>query len=198
MSTKAEVGPAGGLAELVPGQILHTTPIVKDCMILSYLPSWKHGNVDNLGVADNRGGVRTLLDWGSEIPDDLIDKNPKWFVALYSRKTTHQPNSGSVKVYGLENEWPEKTSWETRPKTTNEPTSSAMFSSGEGWKLFEVTKLISQQMGRSNGNGVMLRFDVEDKTSEKRSDYQFVSREAAGPWQDKRPVLLAVDVSDEK
>jgi hypothetical protein len=192
----AIVQPAEDLTEVAPGQILKEIPIVKDCMILSYLPLWKHGNVDNLAVADNDGGVRTLLDWDSNLPDDALEKNRKFFVALYSRKTTVQPTSDSVKVYGVKDDWPEKTSWETQPGITTKPISYVEFSSGEGWKLFDVTKLVREQAVRRNGHGVMLRFDAEDKSTKEWSGYSFVSREGIGEWQGRCPRLLVVDTSE--
>ena len=51
------------LAQLAPGPIVRTIPVSKDCMVLSYLPDWNFGNVDNIGVGNNDGGVRTLIDW---------------------------------------------------------------------------------------------------------------------------------------
>ena len=38
-------------------------------MVLAYLPDWNFGNVDNLGIGNNDGGVRTLIDWPA-IPAD--------------------------------------------------------------------------------------------------------------------------------
>ncbi|MBU0755320.1 MAG: hypothetical protein KJ645_09280, partial [Planctomycetes bacterium] len=38
------------LAEKVSGEIIGQRPVDKDVMILSYLPQWAHGEVDNLGI----------------------------------------------------------------------------------------------------------------------------------------------------
>ena len=51
------------LAKLVTGSIVRTIPVSKDSMILSYLPAWDHGNVDNIGFGNNDGGNRMLIDW---------------------------------------------------------------------------------------------------------------------------------------
>ena len=47
----------------LPGPVVERLPINKDCMVLAYLPDWKHGNVDNIAVANNDGGVRALFAW---------------------------------------------------------------------------------------------------------------------------------------
>ena len=58
------------LVRVVPALITRAIPVSKDCMILSYFPDLAHGNVDNIGVANYHGGVRTLIDW-PEIPPDF-------------------------------------------------------------------------------------------------------------------------------
>ena len=50
------------LSRMIDGQIVEVSPITKDCMVLSYLPDWAHGNVDNIGVANNDGGVRNSAE----------------------------------------------------------------------------------------------------------------------------------------
>ena len=196
-SSRDDVQSADGLADAVPGRIMMQIPIEKDCMILSYLPQWKYGNVDNIAVANNNGGVRTLLNWGMDLPRNALVNNRKFFVALYSRKTTRQPNSGLVNVYGVQDDWPEITSWNTQPSITSKPISQAEFSPAEGWKLFDVTKLVTKQAVEGNGHGVMLRFDVEDKLAKNWSGYHFVSREGVGESRRRRPVLLVVDASED-
>ena len=55
------------LVKRCPFPIVGTVPVTKDCMILAYLPEQNIGHVDNLGLANNDGGVRVLIDW-PEIP----------------------------------------------------------------------------------------------------------------------------------
>jgi hypothetical protein len=51
------------LVKLAPGPIVRAIPVSKDCMVLAYLPDWNFGNVDNIGIGNNDGGVQTLIDW---------------------------------------------------------------------------------------------------------------------------------------
>ena len=51
------------LTKKLPGKIIERVPIIKDCMVLAYLKEWQHGEVDNIGITHNDGGVRTLLAW---------------------------------------------------------------------------------------------------------------------------------------
>ena len=88
-SGKANVNP--DLVKLVPGSIVRTIPVSKDCMILSYLPDWNFGNVDNLGIGNNDGGVRTLIDWPAIPVDEASSADRRFLIALYSRKTISHP-----------------------------------------------------------------------------------------------------------
>jgi hypothetical protein len=42
---------------------VRSVPIEKDQLVLSYIPDWAHGRIDNLAVASNGGGVRALFAW---------------------------------------------------------------------------------------------------------------------------------------
>ena len=83
------------LARSVSGRIIRAEPIRKDCMVLAYLPDWAHGDVDNIAVANNDGGVRTLIDWPAVTPEEPDSPGRQYFVALYSRKTTSHEPAGS-------------------------------------------------------------------------------------------------------
>jgi hypothetical protein len=187
------------LAELVDGRILRTLPITKDCMVLSYMPDWSHGRVDNIGVANNNGGVRTLLAWSGEIPASaLSEESRRVLIALYSRETTAKSDPGVMEVLPLSGPWPELTSWKTQPTASKEAVAEHNFAPGEGWKLFDVTTLVRNQL--TSGEecyGVILQFQQEDFTAQTWSGYAFVSREGLGKWAGKHPRLLIVESSDE-
>ena len=184
------------LAKLAPGPIVRTMPVSKDCMILSYLPDWNFGNVDNIGIGNNDGGVRTLLDWPAIASDEARSSERRFLIALYSRKTISHPLASAVNVHELLEAWPERTSWRTKPSYEDEPAARGKFEPGDGWKLFDVTTLIRTRAkaGRKS-HGVVLRFSKEDMPGglpEVLSDYKLVSREGTGEWTDFRPVLLVV------
>jgi RNA polymerase sigma factor (sigma-70 family) len=186
------------LIQIVPAPIVRAVPLSKDCMILSYLPDWAHGNVDNIGVANNHGGVRTLVDW-SEIPPDLASAlDRRFLIALYSRETQSRPPAGPIHAFAINEDWPEITSWKTQPGYDPDPASSCQFEPGTGWKLFDVTPIVrNQSKAGKKGHGVLLRFLSED-FSERGVDwsgYKFVSREGTGQWATRHPVLLVVEAS---
>jgi RNA polymerase sigma factor (sigma-70 family) len=186
---------AADLVKSVPSPILRAFPVSKDCMILSYIADWAHGNVDNIGVANNHGGVRTLIDWPEIKPDLASAPDRKFLLALYSRTTTSHSPAGPIHAFAIIETWPELTSWKTQPAYHLEPAATYQFEPGEGWKLFDVTPIVRDQAGAGrNTHGVLLRFLSED-FSERGVDwsgYQFVSREGTGEWARRRPVLLVV------
>src|SRR5262249_1235881 len=79
-------GVDAALAAAVPGRAVQVVPPSKDCMVLAYLPDWNFGNVDNLGVGNNDGGVRTLLDWPPLAPELTRPQNRRFYLALYARE----------------------------------------------------------------------------------------------------------------
>jgi RNA polymerase sigma factor (sigma-70 family) len=186
------------LVKVVPAPIVRSIPVAKDCMILSYMADWAHGNVDNIGVANNHGGVRTLIDW-PEIPPDLASAPDRNFLlALYSRDTQSRPPAGPIHAFAIREAWPEITSWKSQPAYELDPAATYQFEPGTGWKLFDVTPVVRDQAkaGRK-GHGVLLRFLSED-FAERGADwsgYQFVSREGTGEWARRHPVLLVVESS---
>ena len=64
------------LVKIAPGPIVRAIPVSKDCMVLAYLPDWNFGNVDNIGIGNNDGGVRTLIDWPAIPPDEAVLARP--------------------------------------------------------------------------------------------------------------------------
>jgi hypothetical protein len=181
------------LAEIVEGEIIESPPITKDCMILSYMPEWAHGNVDNIAVADNDGGVRTLLAWPGVSLEYASDPNLLFLIALYSRKTTSKGPAGTLGVYEILEDWPEPTSWQTQPPTTQESAVEFDFVPGTGWKLFDITTFVrDRSQAQAEYYGLMLRFAPEDRTVDNWSGYAFVSREGLGQWLSRRPRLLII------
>jgi RNA polymerase sigma factor (sigma-70 family) len=186
--------PEEQLAEMVLGRIVRSSAINKDCMVLAYLPDWAHGEVDNIAVANNDGGVRTLLSW-PDVDSEDGSSDLHYVVALYSRKTTAGGTAGPILAFELRESWTERTSWQTMPDYDPEPVASFKFSPGDGWKLFDVTSVVQAQAksGRKN-KGVLLRFLSEDRSAKKNnwSGHAFVSREGEGEWAGRTPLLLVV------
>jgi RNA polymerase sigma factor (sigma-70 family) len=182
------------LAKLTKGKIVRSLEVSKDCMILSYIPDWKFGNVDNIGVADNDGGVRTLIDWPEISPTDALATGRRFLLALYSRKTDAGDKGGTINIHELNAAWPEITSWKTKPEYNAEPAATSRFENQNGWILFDVTPIVqARARAERKGQGVMLRFRDEDRSSGAFSGYQFVSREGKGEWEGRHPRLLLVD-----
>lgn len=168
-------------------------------MVLSYLPDWSHGNVDNIAVANNDGGVRTLVNW-RELNPDIMSSNVRIYLAFYSRKTRSDGPLGSILAFPLLGDWPERTSWNTMPEYDAEPSGTYKFMPGDGWKVFDITPVVRgrAQAGRPS-HGVMLRFLREDRSGAKKnwSGYEFVSREGTGRWEDRRPRILIVKPAED-
>ena len=184
------------LTKITKGKIVRTLALTKDCMILKYLPRWAHGNVDNIAVANNDGGVRTLLAWPQISQEDASDPNRHFIMAMYSRQTTFKPPAGAIAAYEILKDWPERTSWQTQPTTAGKPIAEFKFVPGNDWKLFDITALIKDQSGTGREcYGLMLRFAQEDRSGREGnwSGYGFVARESIGQWLSYRPRLLVVD-----
>ncbi len=188
----AAVDPA--LEKAAPGPIVRAVPVSKDCMILAYLPNQNLGHVDNLAMANNHGGVRVLIDW-PEIPiNEALIPGRLFQIAIYTRKTTWRPPTGSMYVFEVLEDWPEMARWSQMPRYHPDPAMNYPFNSRVGWKLFDITQLVRDQASRKRGShGVLLRFLSEDFKGTDWSGYEFVSREGAGEWANRRPVLLVMD-----
>ena len=80
------------LMKIVPGPIVRAIPVSKDCMVLAYLPDWNFGNVDNIGIGNNDGGVLDLIHWPTIASEEAASAERQFLIALYSRKTiSHLP-----------------------------------------------------------------------------------------------------------
>ena len=165
-------------------------------MILSYMPHWDRGDVDNIGLGNNNGGNRALLDWPAIPAEQAADPEHQFLLALYSRTTiSHQP-AGSIHAFEITEDWPERVSWETQPKYDPDPVATYKFKPEPGWKVFDITPLVRAQANAGRkGHGVLLRFLSEDFSSADHSDYKCVSREGTGEWENRRPLLLIVKVA---
>jgi RNA polymerase sigma factor (sigma-70 family) len=182
------------LAKLATGTIVRTVSVSKDSMVLSYIPAWDHGNVDNIGFGNGDGGNRMLIDWSPAInSDEAVLPDHRFVVAVYSRETVSNPPAGPIHAFEITKDWKERVSWTNRPSYDPEPAATYKFEPGTGWKLFDITPLVQAQAkaGRK-GHGVLFRFLSEDLSSAKHSDYRCVSREGSGEWEGRRPVLLVV------
>jgi RNA polymerase sigma factor (sigma-70 family) len=183
------------LASRAGGTIVATMPITKDCMILSYLPDWNHGNVDNIGIGNYDGGYRTLLDWRPFDPKLASATDHRFLLALYARKSSGTEPPGPILAFTITEDWPERTSWKGLPGYDPEPAASFKFEPGEGWKLFEITPVIrAQAKSGRRPHGLLLRFMNEDRSLQKshRAEFYFVSREGDGANAKLRPIILAV------
>jgi hypothetical protein len=184
-----------GLAAAVKGRILSKIPLTKDSMILSYMPTWKHGNVDNVGVANNEGGVRARFAWSNPPAKPQTSKR-QFLLALYSRETRVREKPGALQMYEILEDWNESSSWNEQPRVAVEPVQSFDMTPEKGWKIFDVTSLVEEHLKSAKPlHGVLLRFGSEDLKADDRnwSGYKFVSREGIGDWESRRPVLLLVD-----
>jgi RNA polymerase sigma factor (sigma-70 family) len=186
------------LAKLVSDRIIRAVPVSKDCMILSYMPTWDHGEVDNIGLGNNDGGNRALLEWPDLPATEAGAADYQFLIALYSRKTIHHPRPGSIQAFEITQDWPERVSWQTKPRYDPDPIGTFEFKPGTGWKVFDITPLVrAQSKAGRKGHGVLLRFLSEDFPSgsaefDSHSDYKCVSREGTGEWENRRPLLLVV------
>jgi RNA polymerase sigma factor (sigma-70 family) len=193
---KPEDGVDPELAKRALGRIVRTTPISQDCMVLAYMPDWNFGNLDNIGIGNNGGGVRTLLNWPTIKAEDTVAANRRFYVALYARKTNAGAAAGPIGIFPILEPWRERSSWKSLPDYDPTPAAQTAFEPGEGWKLFDITSLVrNQAKAGTKSNGMVLRFITEDRPNEngKLSSYEFVSREGTGEWAARRPVLLVVD-----
>jgi hypothetical protein len=165
-------------------------------MILAYLPNQNLGHVDNFGLANNDGGVRALIAWPSIPRDEAAAPDRRFLIATYSRKTTSHPPTGPIHAFELLESWRELNSWKIQPRYDPEPAATYRFEPGEGWKLFDVTSMVrAQAQAGRDGHGLLLRFLSEDVRGPDWSGYELVSREGAGEWTNRRPLLLVVKAS---
>ncbi len=181
------------LAKRVPGPILRSVPVSKDCMILAYLPDQNLGHVDNFGLGNNGGGVRALIEWAAIPRDEAAAPDRQFLIALYSRKTRSNPPTGPIHAFELLDDWHEMAHWSQHPRYDPEPFGTYKFEPEDGWKLFDITPLVRAQFkAERESHGILLRFLSEDFRGPNWSGYDLVSREGAAEWASRRPVLLVV------
>jgi hypothetical protein len=190
------------LAKLVDGRIVRAIPLVKDAMVIAYLPDWAHNHVDWFGICDggfagespmDRGGVRALIEWPAPSQQDIAIPGRRFWLALYARRVPASA-AGPVLVYPVIEAWPEATSWKHQPAYADEPAAASRLSPEVGWKLLDVTAVVRAQVHTpEESHGVLLRFGNEDHVAPKISTFEFASREAEGEWAHRRPILLVVD-----
>ncbi len=191
----AEVDPE--LAKRATGPILRAVPVSKDCMILAYLPDQNLGHVDNFGMGNNGGGVRVLIECGTIPRQEAAASDRQFLIALYSRKTTSNPPTGPIHAFEILDDWPEMAHWSQHPRYAPEPFGTYKFEPGDGWKLFDITPLVrAQAKAEREGHGILLRFLSEDVRGPNWSGYDLVSREGAGQWASRRPLLLVVKAAN--
>lgn len=179
----------------VKGRILRILPMVKDSLILAYLPSWNHGDVDNLAVANNNGGVRTLLTWQDPTPQETSQPGLRFLLAMYVRDTRLRADPGPIQMHDILADWNEIISWENQPRIADEPTARFPLGTDQGWRIFDVTSIVQTQARANQPHfGVALRF-ARENLDQDWSGCSFVSREGLGEWENRRPVLLVVDPS---
>ncbi len=153
------------------------------------------GGVDNLGLGNNDGGVRLLIDWPVLPAEEAAAPDRRFVIAIYSRQTFSNPPAGSILAFPILEGWAEFSSWKTQPRYDTEPAATYKFEPGEGWKFFDITPLVrAQAKAGRNGHGVLFRFLNEDflAAKETHSAFFLVSREGAGEWASRHPMLLVV------
>ena len=191
--------PANGvtpeLAALAPGEVVGVLPVTKDVMVLSYMPDWAHGSLDNLGVGNNEGGVRLLLDWAQ--PEQPEAAKNRYVLALYARKSYAPPDAvpgeEPLRLVPIPGKWNEGMSWKTQPPVAEAAGVEAVLPPGEGWKLIDLTDLVRERARPgAEVNGVMLRYTYEDRAPGSHTGFGFVSREAIHDQAARRPVVLVV------
>jgi RNA polymerase sigma-70 factor (ECF subfamily) len=193
----ARYGAAVVHAQAEPGlsfdRIVRTEQIVKDCMILAYLPDWNHGNVDNLAVANNGGGVRTLIGIPEIPPEDALREDREFYVQLHVREVTAGVDPSPIAMHEIMQDWPEMTSWNTRPPI-GEAAAHVAFNPTEGFHYFDITPIVraAAREGRPL-RGVMLRFEDESREGD-WSGYAFDGSENDRPANlgNRKPSLFVV------
>ncbi|HVA46111.1 MAG TPA: DNRLRE domain-containing protein [Pirellulales bacterium] len=187
--------PEAGISDPNDPQIAHRIvrrlPVTKDCMVLAYMLNWDRGDVDNLAVSNNDGGVRTLLAWEPPSQEETEQAQLRFFLAMYARKTIVRDEPGPLEIHKLLGDWGERVSWSNQPDLAPEAAAAAEVESGEGWRMFDVTDLVREQArSPQNNHGVALCLPA--KKTGQDTVIEFVSRHAPDESRNLRPMLLVV------
>ena len=187
---------SAGLREQVSGRILRVAPVTKDSMVLAFMPRWSHGDIDNIGVAGNDGGVRLLLAWDPPAPEEIARPILRFLLAMYCRESFGSSKPAAVNVHEILEDWSETISWGEQPRFAEQPAASFEISAESGWKILDLGPFIRAQAAAGRpGHGVLLRFEREDRDTGDAGwcGRGFVSREGIGENESRRPVLMVVD-----
>ena len=57
--------------------------------------------MDNIGIGNNDGGVRTLIDWPAIPADEAASPERQFLIALYSRKTISHPPASPIHAFEI-------------------------------------------------------------------------------------------------
>jgi hypothetical protein len=118
----------------------------------------------------SRSGLtgRCLLGW-PDIPSQDVLGTPErqCFLAFFAKggsipkDTTAQ--SREIQLFAMTSDWSETSAtWKNQPATEPQPTATAAFSDGPGWKVFDVTGIVKAQAeGERKSLGVLMRFREE-------------------------------------
>ena len=194
-SGPATQGVSPELAALAPGEIVGALPVTKDVMVLSYMPDWAHGSLDNIGVGNNEGGVRLLLDWAQPQPPDVA--TDRYVLALYARRSMVPPDAvpgeEPLRLVPIAGEWSEGMSWKTQPPVGEDAAVESVLAPGEGWKLIDLTPFVrARARPGARVHGVMLRYTYEDRPPNSHTAFGFVSREGLHEQAARRPAVLVL------
>ena len=105
-----------GPGEAAPGPIVRAVPVSKDWMVLSYMPDWNFGNVNNIGIGNRRRQPHADRVAPRSPPRRPTDPDRRFLLAIYARQTVSNPPAGPIVACEVLEKWNEQTSWKTRPR----------------------------------------------------------------------------------
>ena len=166
-------------------------------MILAYLPDQNLGHVNNFGMGNNGGGVRVLIECGTIPRQEAAASDRQFLIALYSRKTTSEPTHRTdprLRDPGrLARDGPLEP---TSPLRSGAVRDLQIRTRGRLEALRHHAPGSRQAKAEREGHGILLRFLSEDVRGPNWSGYDLVSREGAGQWASRRPLLLVVKAAN--
>ena len=161
--------------------------------------SWRTSPTGTLATLTTSGsrttaeGSATLLDWPDIPPDEASKPDRQFLVALYSRQTTSHPKAGPIHASEILEDWREMAHWSQCPDSISgrrQPMSSSRKRAGScstsrRWSA-PRPRPVARIMASCFGSG------TRTTTGADWSGYDVVSREGAGEWANRRPMLLVV------